>query len=97
MTAYPQITLAVTLAELFDSSQLHMDILDSTWFKNYGQVQAFPAPEPLQSLFNSIELPHPVRFESLGLIVKSGSHVSVTEAIHLWAMHKLFQDVISSA
>lgn len=35
-----------------------------------------------------------MRFEDLGLIVKFGLHVSVTEAINLWAIRRVFQNVI---
>ncbi|KAF2793231.1 hypothetical protein K505DRAFT_385865 [Melanomma pulvis-pyrius CBS 109.77] len=40
------------------------------------------------------QLPRPVRFEDLGLVVKFGSHISITEAINLWAIRRVFQDVI---
>jgi hypothetical protein len=90
MTAYPQISLA----ELPDSSQPHMDFLDTTWFKTHGRTRQFPTPEHLRSLFKPHQLPHPVRFEDLGLIVKFGSHVSITEAINLWVIRRVFQDAI---
>jgi hypothetical protein len=90
MTAYPQISLA----ELPDSSQPHMDFLDSTWFKTHGRIRHFPTPEHLRALFKPHQLPYPVRFEDLGLIVKFGSHISTTEAINLWAMRRVFQDII---
>lgn len=90
MTAYPQISLV----ELPDSSQPQMDFLDTTWFKTHGRTQQFPKPEDLRSLFKPYELPRPVRFEELGLIVKFGSHVSITEAINLWAIRRIFQDAI---
>jgi hypothetical protein len=90
MTAYPQISLA----ELPDSSQPHMDFLDTTWFKTHGRTRHFPTTEHLRSLFKPHQLPRPVRFEDLGLIVKFGSHISITEAINLWAIRRVFQDVI---
>lgn len=90
MTASPQISLA----ELPDGSQPHMDFLDSTWFETHGRTRPFPPPEDLRALFKPYQLPHPVRFEDLGLIVKFGSHISTTEAINLWAMRRVFQDII---
>jgi hypothetical protein len=35
-----------------------------------------------------------VKFEDLGLIVKFGLHISTTEVINLWAIRRVFQDVI---
>ncbi|KAH7393969.1 phosphotransferase family protein [Phaeosphaeria sp. MPI-PUGE-AT-0046c] len=34
------------------------------------------------------------KFEDLGLIVKYGSHVSTTEAINLWVIRRVFQDML---
>lgn len=90
MTAHPH----VSFAELPGSSQSHLDFLDSTWFKTHGRIRDFPAPEHLRSLFKPHQLPCPVRFEDLGLIVKFGSRVSTTEAINLWAMRRVFQDML---
>lgn len=90
MTTYPQISLA----ELPDSSQSHMDFLDTTWFKTHGRTRHFPTPEHLRSLVKPFEPHTPVKFEDLDLIVKFGSHVSVTEAINLWAIRRIFQDMI---
>ncbi|KAH7092035.1 phosphotransferase enzyme family protein [Paraphoma chrysanthemicola] len=84
----------ISLAELPDSSQPHIDFLDSTWFKTHGRTQQFPAPEHLRTLFKPHQLPKPVRFEDLGLIVKFGRHVSTTEAINLWAIRRVFRDII---
>ncbi|KAF1911620.1 phosphotransferase enzyme family protein [Ampelomyces quisqualis] len=88
--AYSQIPFA----ELPDGSQLRMDFLDSTWFKTHGQTRDFPAPEHLQTLFEPHEVPKPVRFEDLGLIVKFGSHITTTEAINLWAIRRVCQDTL---
>lgn len=51
-------------------------------------------PKIYALFFKPYQLPHPVRFEDLGLIVKFGSHISTTEAINLWAMRRVFQDII---
>jgi hypothetical protein len=90
MTTYAQISLA----ELPDSSQPRMDFLDTTWFKTHGRTQHFPTPEHLRSLFKPHQLPHPVKFEELDLIVKFGSHISITEAINLWAIRRVFEHII---
>lgn len=90
MTTYPQISLA----ELPDSSQPHMDFLDSTWFKTHGQTQDLPSPDHLRSLHKPRKPPHIVKFEDVGLIVKFGSHLSITEAITLWAIRHLFHDAV---
>jgi hypothetical protein len=79
MTVY----LQISLAELPDSSQLHVDFLDTTWFKTHGLTRRFPTPEHLRSLYKPHQLPIPVKLEGLGLIVKFGSHVIITEAINL--------------
>ncbi|KAF1979164.1 phosphotransferase family protein [Bimuria novae-zelandiae CBS 107.79] len=71
-----------------------MDFLDTTWFKTHGRIRQFPKPGHLRSLFKPHQLPRPVRFEDLGLIVKFGSHVSIMEAVNLWAIRRVFQDVI---
>ncbi|KAH6615204.1 hypothetical protein C7974DRAFT_403479 [Boeremia exigua] len=90
MAACPQISLA----ELPDSSKPHMDFLDSTWFKTHGQTRDFPKPEHLRSLCKPHQLPYPVKFEDLGLVVKFGLHVSTTEAVNLWAIRRAFQDML---
>ncbi|KAF2818060.1 phosphotransferase enzyme family protein [Ophiobolus disseminans] len=90
MTAYPQISLA----ELPDSSQPQMDFPDTAWFKTHGRTRDFPTPESLRSLFKPHQLPRPVRFEDLGMIVKFGSHISTTEAVNLWDIPRVFQDMI---
>ncbi|KAJ4299768.1 hypothetical protein N0V90_005014 [Kalmusia sp. IMI 367209] len=89
MTTHPQISLA----ELPDASQGHMDFLDSTWFKTHGRTRQFPTPEHVQS-FNPHQLSHPVRFEDLGLIVKFGPNISISEAINLWVVRQVFQNLV---
>ncbi|PVH95055.1 phosphotransferase family protein [Periconia macrospinosa] len=71
-----------------------MDFLDTAWFRTHGRTRQFPPPEHLHSLFKPYQVPTPVKFEDLGLIVKFGSHVSVTEAINLWAIRRIFQNAI---
>lgn len=84
----------ISLAELPDGSQPHMDFLDTAWFTTHGRTRQFPAPEELRSLFKPHQLPRPVKFEDLGLIVKFGSHISTIEAINLWAIRRVFQDAL---
>ncbi|KAF2873990.1 phosphotransferase family protein [Massariosphaeria phaeospora] len=89
MTVHPQISLA----ELPDSSQTHVDFLDSTWFRTHGQTRELPAPEDVRRLAKLQKTTlYPVRFEDLGLVVKFGSHISVLEAISLWAVRRVFRD-----
>ncbi|KAF1919854.1 hypothetical protein BDU57DRAFT_513160 [Ampelomyces quisqualis] len=76
-------TYQISLAELPDGSQPHMDFLDTVWFTTHGRTRQFPKPEKLRSLFEPCDLPCLVKFEDLGLIVKFGSHISTTEAINL--------------
>jgi hypothetical protein len=84
----------ISLAELPDGSQPSMDFLDTAWFTTHGRTRQFPTPEELRSLFKPHQLPRPVKFEDLGLIVKFGSHISTTEAINLWAIRRVFQDAV---
>ncbi|KAF1847163.1 phosphotransferase family protein [Cucurbitaria berberidis CBS 394.84] len=90
MTTHPQISLAA----LPDSSRAHMDFLDSTWFKTHGRTRQFPTPEYVRSFFRPTQLLRPVRFEDLGLIVKFGPDISMTEAINLWVIRKVFQHLV---
>ena len=90
MTAHPQISLA----ELPDSSRAHMDFLDSTWFKTHGRTRQFPTPEHVRSFHKPHQSNCPVRFEDLGLIVKYGPEISTMEAINLWAIRRVFQDLV---
>ncbi|KAF2023438.1 phosphotransferase family protein [Setomelanomma holmii] len=71
-----------------------MDFLDTAWFTTHGRTRQFPTPEELRSLFKPHQLPRPVKFEDLGLIVKFGSHISTTEAINLWTIRRVFQDAL---
>lgn len=87
MTAHPQIALA----ELPDSSRAHMDFLDSTWFKTHGRTRQFPTPEDVKSFSDRFL---PVKFEDLGLIVKYGPDIHISEAINLWTIRQVFQDLV---
>jgi hypothetical protein len=90
MTANPQISLA----ELPDGSQAHMDFVDSAWFKTHGRTRQFPKPTYLRSLYEPYQYPRPVKFEDLGLIVKFGPNITVSEAINLWAIRRVFHDLV---
>jgi hypothetical protein len=84
----------ISLHELPDSSLFHMDFLESTWFKTHGQAHELPSPERVRSTRESQRSDIVVRFEELGLIVKSGGHIHVTEAINLWALRKSCGSII---
>jgi hypothetical protein len=61
-----------------------------------GKTRQCPTPQHLRSLFKPHQLPRPVRFEDLGLIVKFGSHIPVVEAINLLAVRRVFQDLVQA-
>lgn len=71
-----------------------MNFLDSTWFKTNGITRPFPSPEHVRSFSKPHQLPRPVRFEDIGLIVKFGPDVSTLEAINLWTVRCLFQGLV---
>lgn len=90
MTAHPQISLA----ELPNASLAQMDFLDSTWFKTHGRTRQFPTPEHVRSFSKPHQPTRPMRFEDLGLIVKFGPDISISEAINLWAIRRVFQSLV---
>src|SRR5271154_5913282 len=60
-----------------------MEFLDSSFFQLHGPNQRLPAPAEVTALSGAGLMhsrPPPVRFESLGLIVKFGYHVTIYEA-----------------
>lgn len=84
----------IPLQEIPDSSLLQMDFLESTWFKTHGQSHQLPTPERVRAIGESQRVATVVRFEELGIVVKSGSHIHVTEAINLWAVRKFCGDSV---
>jgi hypothetical protein len=74
-----------------------MEFLDSSFFQFHGPNQRLPAPEEVRALSGTGLMnprPLPVRFESLGLIVKFGSHVTIYEAQCLRIIKRVFNDEI---
>ncbi|KAF2134432.1 phosphotransferase enzyme family protein [Dothidotthia symphoricarpi CBS 119687] len=84
----------ISLADLPDGSQVHMDFFDSSWFQKQSPTRALPSPEYVRSFSIPGQRLRPVVFEDLALIVKHGPNVSTSEAISLWAMRKVFHDQV---
>ena len=83
------VTLAMPDNRRIDPSWLSVtplsqtEFLDSSFFQLHGLNQRLPTPEEVTALSDAGLLyprPPPVRFESLGLIVKFGYHVTIYEA-----------------
>ena len=84
-------------AWLPDASQASMDFLESSFFKGKDPKPRLPAPDEFRALsptYRTHPKPVPVKFGDLDLVVKFGRYVSVSGALCLWAIKKLFGDEI---
>jgi hypothetical protein len=74
-----------------------VEFLDSSFFQLHGPNQPLPTPAEVKALSGAGLMrsrPPPVRFESLGLIVKFGYHVTIYEAQCLQVIKRVFNDEI---
>jgi hypothetical protein len=81
----------MSIADLPDGTQQHMNFLASMWFKTHGRTQPLPSPDSARALARP---PYPVIFEDLGLIVKHRVDVTTTEAVALWTIKSLLKDEV---
>jgi hypothetical protein len=100
---YSWVILAMPDSRRIDPSWLpvtalsRMDYLDSSFFQLHGPNQRLPAPAEVKALSGAGLMhprPSPVRFESLGLIVKFGYHVTIYEAQCLRIIKRVFNDEV---
>jgi hypothetical protein len=74
-----------------------MDFLESSFFKNNRLRQCLPTLAEVRALSGtgqSMSQPPPMKFEHLNLIVKFGPHVSIGEALCLWAIESVLSDEV---
>ena len=79
------------------TAQSQMEFLDSSFFQLHGPNQRLPTPAEVKALSGAGLMrsrPPPVRFESLGLIVKFGYHVTVYEAQCLLIIKRVLGDEV---
>ena len=91
MTSKPRISVSW----LPSATKLEMDFLDSSFFQNHDPHKHLPKPQEVRALSGKPSAqPDPVRFEELGLIVKFGPHVTVEEALCIWAIRRVLHDSV---
>ncbi|PYH86282.1 hypothetical protein BO82DRAFT_418729 [Aspergillus uvarum CBS 121591] len=82
--------------ELSDITRKELDLTDSSFFSANSE-RRLPTTAEVRALSKDIGIvpkPVPIIYEDLGLIVKFGSHTTVTEALNLWMIKKVFGDDI---
>lgn len=83
------------LSQLPSDEITTMDFRGSSFFKEHDNL---PTPDEVMAMSNyrgkTFYSPPPVIFERLGLLVKFGRRVTVTEAQCMWAMKELFGDKV---
>jgi len=83
----------ISLSWLPSAAKLEMDFLDSSFFQSRDPYKHLPAPTEVRDLSKQPKpQPDPVKFEELGLIVKFGPHVTVEEALCIWAIRGLLRN-----
>lgn len=85
----------ISLSWLPSATKLEIDFLESSFFQNHDPHKDLPAPQEVRALSKKPgPQPDPVRFEELGLIVKFGPHVTVEEALCIWAIRSVLHDEV---
>jgi hypothetical protein len=81
----------IDILSLPDASKKSIDFLDSSFFKVHGPARRLPTLAEVTALLepgSNRTQPPPIRFKELDLLVKFGSHVSVSEAQCLWVIRR---------
>ena len=87
----------VIFNDLPDASQSHMEFKDTAWFRTHGLTRSFPSFDEVraQTQASGPFYSRPVaKFEELDLVVKSGPHVTISEAVSLRAIKQMFSDQV---
>ena len=83
----------IPVSSLPSATKLEMDFLESSFFKQLDATKSLPAPQEVRAFLRGPRVqPDPVRFEELGVIVKFGPHVTVEEALCMWAIRRVLRN-----